>query len=727
MSLHRSARTVVLFAVAASLAATLSSAAEVKGAVRTDTGAPVAQVVVRLRGASTNTEVVTGAFGEFKLDLPEGSYTVSVRGFEVDPTPFVVGAKNPDLSISLRPARIREDVVVAATRSTTALSSLGVSASVLEATQLREGQTLVLTDVLAELPGMSVATTGGVGQQSSLFVRGGESRFARVLIDGVPINEPGGFFNFGTLLTPDVERVEVVRGSFGTLYGSDALAGVIALETIPRDGARRFRGDLGGGDLGTRTVSGRASDKRGPFGASLAASRSQTDNLGPNSDFESNLFAAAIERRIGSEGFLRGTFRLNTSEGGTPGPVVFGRPDLDARYERDLAIASLSSEFRTGAVRQAVRVGFKKDDQISRDPLDSGAYRPAYGALRAAFNSSDFPNPLGFRNDTGRWFGTYEARIQVRSHFITAGGDLERETGKLGDVGAAYLTPKRNNVGVFVQDQLSLSSRAFVTASLRTEHNGSTGNTLVPHASAAWIAWRDARAALTLRGSGGAGIKAPSFFESYGTSSFALGNPGLKPERARTYDLGADLRLGDTVKIQSTYFHHSYLNQIAYKIISFAPFKGTYENLGETRARGLEVAGEWRPSMHVRILGNYTRQDSEIVTSTSTDPALAAGKELRRRPRNQGSVIAETTIGRATLAGTVLRVGSRADSDFLGIGIDRNPGFTRLDLRAAFRATSHLTVQAALENATDETYQEVLGYAGLPRRFRVGVSFDRVK
>ena len=131
--------------------------------------------------------------------------------------------------------------------------------------------------------------------------------------------------------------------------------------------------------------------------------------------------------------------------------------------------------------------------------------------------------------------------------------------------------------------------------------------------------------------------------------------------------------------------------------------------------------------MHVRILGNYTRQDSEIVTSTSTDPALAAGKELRRRPRNQGSVIAETTIGRATLAGTVLRVGSRADSDFLGIGIDRNPGFTRLDLRAAFRATSHLTVQAALENATDETYQEVLGYAGLPRRFRVGVSFDRVK
>jgi vitamin B12 transporter len=85
-------------------------------------------------------------------------------------------------------------------------------------------------------PGVSVATTGGVGAQSSLFMRGGESRFTRVLIDGVPINEPGGFFNFGTLLTPDVERVEVIRGSFGTLYGSDALAGVVSLETSPTAG-----------------------------------------------------------------------------------------------------------------------------------------------------------------------------------------------------------------------------------------------------------------------------------------------------------------------------------------------------------------------------------------------------------------------------------------------------------------------------------------------------------
>ena len=727
MLLHPSVRTLVLFAAAASFAATRSPAAEVKGTVRTDTGTPVAQVVVRLAGAATTSEAVTGAGGEFKLDLPEGTYITSVRGFDVDATPVVVGKQSLDLSISLRPASVREEVIVAATRSATPISSVGVSASVLDSTRLRERQTLRLTDALAELPGMSVATTGGVGAQSSLFVRGGESRFARVLIDGVPVNEPGGFFNFGTLLTPDIERVEVVRGSFGTLYGSDALAGVIALETIPTDAARRFRADVGGGDLGTRSISGRASEKRGPLSASLALGRSQTDNVGMNGDFTSTLLAASIDRRMGTEGFVRGTFRLNTSEGGTPGPTVFGRPDRDARYERDLAVASLSSQFRTGSVRQAVRAGFKRDDQVSKDPLDSGSYRPAYGALRAAFNSSDFPNPRGFRNHTDRWFGTYEARSQVRSHFVTAGGDLERETGQLGNVGDVYLAPKRTSYGVFVQDQLSLSSRAFTTMSLRAEHNGSTGTTLVPHLSAAWIVFRDANVGVTVRGSGGAGIKAPSFFESYGTSSFALGNPDLQPERARTYDAGVDLRVGDTLKIQGTYFHHTYLDQIAYKIISFAPFRGTYENLGETRVRGFEFVGEWRPSAHVRFTSNYTRQDSEIVTSTSTDPALAAGRELRRRPKNQGSVTAEAAFGPATVAGTLLKVGSRADSDFLGIGLDRNPGFTRLDLRAAFRAAAHVTILAALENATDEAYQEALGYAGLPRRFRISIFLDSMR
>ena len=380
MSLHRSSRTLSRFLLATAFGASGVSAGEIHGSVRTQDGQPVSQAVVRLSSPALSHEAVTGALGEFSFDVPDGSYVATVRGFEVDATPIVVAGHDVSLDIALRPARIREEVVVAATRSRTAVSSVGVSASVLDDADLKERQTLALTDALSELPGTNTATTGGVGAQSSLFVRGGESRFARVLIDGVPVNEPGGFFNFGTLLTPDVERVEVVRGSFGTLYGSDALAGVIALHTAPVDGGRRIRASAGGGDLGSSSFSAVGSEKRGALSGTVSLGRSHTDNEGPNADFHSDLVAASFERRFDAFGSVLGSFRLNTSEGGTPGPTAFGRPDLDARYARDLMIASLASHFRSGSLSHSARVGFKSDDQLSTNPLDSGAYRPVYGS-----------------------------------------------------------------------------------------------------------------------------------------------------------------------------------------------------------------------------------------------------------------------------------------------------------------------------------------------------------
>lgn len=727
MTFSRTFQTLCRSTLFAALTVEGASAAVIHGVVRTQGGQPVSQAVVRLSAGDGAHETVTGSRGEFRVELPDGSYVASVRGFEVDATPILIAGRDLAVDIDLRPARIREEVVVAATRSRTAISAVGVSANVLDESDLKSRQNLRLTDTLAEIPGLAVATTGGVGAQSSLFVRGGESRFARVLIDGVPVNEPGGFFNFGTLLTPDVQRVEVLRGSFGTLYGSDALAGVVAVQTLSPDSSNRLRGEVGGGDLGSRSISANGQGSTGAWSGGLSLGRSETDNAEPNADFGSSLFAASAERRFATSGSILGTFRLNTSEGGTPGATLFGRPDRDARYERDLLIASVASRFRSGNLAHSARIGFKRDDQLSIDPLDSGTYRPTYGSRLAAFDSSDFPNPDGYGNVTDRLFLTYELSGQYRSHSLTAGGDIERETGRLGNVGETPLAPRRVSYGVFLQDQLSFTSRAFATLSLRAEHNGSTGTTLVPHASLAWLAVRGGNFEVTLRAGGGAGVKAPSFFESYGTSSFALGNPDLKPERARTYDGGIDVRVRDGVKLQATYFHHRYLDQIAYKIVSFSPFVGTYENLGETRASGFEFSGEWRAASHFRLAANYTVTESEIVTSLSTDPLLAEGKELLRRPRHQGSITGEATFSRATMAATLVGVGRRVDSDFLGIGLTENPGFTRLDLRAALRLGAHARVLGAIDNANNASYQEVLGFAALPRRFRISLNLDSAK
>lgn len=721
---RRGAAPFVVISLGSALAAASAPAAEVKGSVATPDGLPVSQAVVRLSSDTVSREAVTGAQGTFALDLPEGSYVATVRGFDVDPSPIAVSRGETSLSITLKPGHIREEVVVAANRTRTAGSSVGVSVSILDAQDLGQGQTLGLTDLLAELPGAAVAATGGMGAQSSLFLRGGESRFARVLIDGVPVNEPGGFFNFGTLLTPDVERVEVVRGSFGTLYGSDALAGVVALETTGGGSRSRLRGEVGGGDLGTQSVSGSGSASAAGVTGTLSLGRSTTDNVGPNSDFTSHLVAASLERRSPAGLSTEASFRFNSSEGGTPGPTLFGRADGDARYNRDLLIATVAFQFNSGSSSHSARVGFKRDDQVSTDPLDSGLYRPAYRGLSAPYDSYDFPNVLGYSNRTDRLFGTYEWRAQFGSHSLTAGGDLERETGSLGNVGEAALSPRRTSYGVFLQDQLALTPRAFSTLSLRSEHNGSTGTTLVPHASVAVAVSRASAFDLTLRASGGAGVKAPSFFESYGVSSFALGNPDLKPERARTYDLGFDLRLGPAFKVEATYFHHHYLDQIAYMVVSFSPFTGTYENLGKTEAKGFEFSGEWRPRSWFRARSSFTIQKSRILTSVSTDPLLGAGRELLRRPGRQGSVTAEAQAGRVSIAATLVHVGRRADSDFLGIGLTSNPAFTRVDTRAAWSLSSRTRLRVAVENLFDAHYQEVLGYAALPRRFRVSLAFE---
>jgi outer membrane receptor protein involved in Fe transport len=137
--------------------------------------------------------------------------------------------------------------------------------------------------------------------------------------------------------------------------------------------------------------------------------------------------------------------------------------------------------------------------------------------------------------------------------------------------------------------------------------------------------------------------------------------------------------------------------------------------------------GEWRPSSHLRVSSNYTRQASEIVSSTSTDPLLGVGRELLRRPRHQGAITAEASVARGTLAATLVRVGKRADSDFKGIGIEENAGFTRVDIRAAYPLSPRVRVLAAVENAGDAKYQEVLGFKALPRRFRISLSWDSSK
>jgi outer membrane cobalamin receptor len=703
------------------------------GTVKTSDGRPVPQIVLIVSGASGTHSLATGALGRFRLaGLTPGDYEVRLQspGFVLSgQATATVGDGETELDLTLAPAPVREHVVVSATRGEAALSNLGASASALDGDRIAARSASSFLPLLEEGPGVAVARAGGVGAQASAFVRGGEARFTRLLIDGVPVNEPGGAANLGSALPLELERVEVVRGAESSLYGTDALAGVIQLFTrraAPGE-APGVHAELEGGDFSWKRALGGTSGRSGIFDWNAGLQRVETDNQQPNSAFDSTSGALSIGVAPSEHTTLRAFLRGTDTTTGTPGQTAFGRPDLDASYDWKAFDFGVEAR-RTGTtVSHQLRVGYALLDQLSLDPINSGSFVPEYQGHVAPFPFSDFPDPLGYQNDTRRLAATYQADIEAGAiGLVTAGADLERETGEIGSRSdpSSLVSPERTNTGVFVQDRVLLGSRVFVTLGGRVEHNDSFGTEAVPRAAVAFRV-RDGADATTLRASAGAGIKEPSFLESFGVSFFAQGNPDLKPERSHTFDVGVEQRaFAGRLRAAAAFFHHSYYDQIAYQLKDPATFQGSYVNLGETRAKGVELSLEAVPVPSLRIAANYTYLDGVIVESSSAfDRVYAVGHPLLRRPKHQGFLAADGTWGRVTASANLVMVGERADSDFLGLGLTSNPGYHRLDARLRVRLARGLSVYAAAENLTDESYQDVLGYPALGRFVRVGVSY----
>ena len=560
---------VLLFASSAT-----SFAADLEGQVRAPDGNGIPQIVVRVRGNGTDRTVVSGASGRFHLkDLPAGEYVLvaDVPGLvtETGSTVVVAQSGTARAELVLSPTPIREQVLVTATRGEAALSTLGNSATVVDRNHIAERESPDLAHLLEEVPGVALTRAGGVGRQSSLFVRGGESRFARVLVDGVPVNEPGGLHSFGTEMPLELERVEIVRGAASSLYGTDALAGVIQLVTrrALAGEAPGLHAEVEGGGFAWRRGSLGSSGRAGRLDWNAGLLRLTTDNEQPNSAFRETAGAVSAGLALDAATDVRLVARLESSTGGTPGQTAYGRPDLDARYERDDVVLSTRLRHVRGQAVHELHLGLSDTDQPSFDTADSGPFRPRAGDRVGSFDFFDFPSPDPFQNASRRLLGSYQAEVQARGrHLLTAGADVEHETGTLGRR-PEVIEPQRTNAGAFVQDRVTLGARAFLTLGGRVEHNASYGTAFVPRVSAA-VRVRGGENATTLRASGGAGIKEPTFFESFGVSFYAKGNPDLKAERSRTFDLGLEQRLfGSRLRLEATAFHHRYLDQIAYQVL----------------------------------------------------------------------------------------------------------------------------------------------------------------
>jgi vitamin B12 transporter len=707
----------------------LAAAADLRGTVVDPDGRPLPRAFVRVVGAE-GSEVFTDESGEFRLPAAaDCRVEASLAGFRTASVPCADGGLRLELAL----APIEETVVVTATRTEAPASQVGVATTSFDAREIERRQAPRVADLLRTSPGVMVLQTGAPGGVTGLFVRGGESTYNRVLLDGIPLNEPGGTFNFNNLSTENLERIELVRGANSSLFGSDAMSSVVQLFTRRGTGGGAkpsVSAQLDGGSYGTLHASAAASGAVSRFDYSVAAARLTTDNRVPNNGFDNTTVSASVGTLLGANTTLRAVTRAEIGRTGTPGQTVYGRPDRDAFFDQEQVAAGLTLDQRvTRRFRQRATYALAATNQASVNLVEDAPFTPTFGARQAPFEWYDFRYDT--RNRLRRHFASYQADWRLASggrrgdHLLTALADWNGERASLSDRLTSEATrASRNNVGVSLQHQM-VWRRVSASVGGRIENNTSFGTAAVPRVSMVYTL-RESGGALgdtRLRGAAGLGIKEPTILQSFSLSPYFRGNPNLRPERSRSIELGVEQRLaGDRMKLEATWFDNRYRNIIG--LLSTGGFLSEYANIGLTRARGAEFAADMVPHRSLRLRAGYTLVHSAIVESTSDfSPVYAVGNWAFRRPRHSGYLNGAWSWNQLTFDVTGTFVGRFVDSDFASFTppILQNPGWTTWDARAAWRATPRLTALLAVDNLTSRDYQQPLGYLALRRAVRGGV------
>src|SRR5437773_1316064 len=359
----------------------------VSGTVVDQSGQPLPRAYVRLldaRGAEIAAAFAdeTGRFG-FNTRTDDCRIEASTTGFESAAVPCGAPTSRA-VRIVLGVAPVHETVIVSATRTEAPADQVGASVTTFTADDLAHRQVALVADLLRASPGVMVLRAGGAGTLTSLFVRGGESNYNKVLLDGIPLNEPGGIFNFSNLTTDNLAQIEIVRGAHSALFGSDAMASVVQLVTRRpdrSDGRARAALSFEGGTYDTVRGNASVAGAAGPFDYTLGAQRFTTDNRAPNNRFENTTLSANLGFALGHDARLRFVGRGEREHVGTPGQTAFGRPDLDAFYERRDGIGGLSFDQQlTASFRQRAAYSLTALTQRSTDLIADPPYTPRFGS-----------------------------------------------------------------------------------------------------------------------------------------------------------------------------------------------------------------------------------------------------------------------------------------------------------------------------------------------------------
>ena len=608
------------------------------------------------------------------------------------------------------PEPILPPVFVTSTRTEIPLSQVTTSATVITDKDIQAQQAETVLQVLRTVPGLDVVQSGSRGNTTSVFIRGSESDHVLVLIDGVEANSTTlGAFNFAHLTTENVERIEVLRGAGGTLYGSQAIGGVINIITKKGQGPLEAGLSLEGGNGWTNRQALTLRGGAGKLGYSFSAARMASQGFRSVNDDYRNLAASGrLDYQVTDDASLKGIFHFVKTDLGLFNNNNFAsQPDPNAREAGTQYLGKL--EWQQKILKNwdyRISGSMFKEHIKDSDDVDSCTFFgfPCDSRTRDRFRP---------RIDTGEFQTNYRFEDWSTTTF---GVEYKRRSADTsGGIDKAI-----RNMGYYLQEQFQfLDRRLILIPGVRLDDNQSFVTAWTPSFSAAYL-FRET--GTRLKAGYAKGFKAPTLNDLFFPPGFgcpAFGNPNLGPEKSWELNAGVEQDLvQDRVKVGATYFHREVQDLIEGRPIPGDPF-GCFraENVGSARFDGVEL------SLGIKLLDSLTVN----ANYTYLDWDTADGK-LPRRPRNRGNVNLNYLYDRwnVNLGANIVgrRDDFRAASPF---GSTTKAGYVIFDLASYYSlplrvpAVKDLTLFGKIENLLNRRYEEADGFRARPLNFLLGV------
>ena len=597
-----------------------------------------------------------------------------------------------------------ETMVITANRTETKEKEVGSSLTVISADEIKKRQVFTVAEALRLVPGIDVINSGGLGKQTNVYTRGASAGQTLVLVDMVEMNDPSspnGAFDFANLMVDNIERIEVLRGGESSLYGSDAIGGVINIITKKGKGGPKFSLSGQGGSYNTFKTVGTASGQVKDVNYSVSTSETQTHG-----------FSAADTLWGNSE---RDPYQNTT---------VDGRFGWDVNKDLDLGASIRFNDGKTGLDTFPYKVGpflppdysgvwykgIAQNSQHPKAPVDALGYTNSTSALYTRgfshlklFNSfweQTMAVAYSNTNQQDNWYGS-NIGSKIKGDWqnifhLTNKNDLmvgleDEEDQLYSSSSDATANHAYNTQGYYLTDRFTLFERLFTTASVRYTDNSQMGSLNTWSITEALLI---DEIGMKLKGNYGTGFKVPTLFELYAPESWG-GNPNLLAETSNNWDVGFEQGLFDKkLQFGATYFNNKFNNLIQG---NQQTWNWQMENIGRATAEGAETFIQLQPLDLLILRANYTYDYTRNLEDNT---------QLVYRPLNKANFETNYQLTpKVNFNLVVIAVGEKP-----GVSDTKVPGYAIANLAGSYTATKNVKLFARIDNLLNKHYQEVYGY-----------------